>query len=196
VTLLAIDSSARRRLTVALADRGGGLVGARVVEGGPTLPALDSAIAELLPPGGLEGVVVATGPGSFTGLRAGMAAGLGVAHAARLPLFGVGSLEVVAEAAGASEEVLAIAGAGRGGAYIARYARRDGRLVELEPPRRTDLAALAALLGGAARPAVLERLPIPGVEPGDAAAALARAVPAALARGPLDPAGLSGRYLG
>ena len=42
-------------------------------------------------------VVVVTGPGTYTGVRAGMAAALGVAHARNLPLHGVGSLEVVAE---------------------------------------------------------------------------------------------------
>ena len=44
-------------------------------------------------------VVVVTGPGTYTGVRAGMAAALGIAHARGLPLHGIGSLEVVASAA-------------------------------------------------------------------------------------------------
>jgi tRNA threonylcarbamoyladenosine biosynthesis protein TsaB len=56
--------------------------------------ALFSALAELLagaPP--LERVVTGTGPGSYNGIRAAIAAGWGVAFARQVPLVGVCSLE-------------------------------------------------------------------------------------------------------
>ena len=97
VSVLAIDTATRRRLVVIRASRRGELLAART---GTTaaLPWLDRALAEL-GVSGLEAVVVVTGPGSYTGLRAGMAAGLGVAHALGIPLHGMGSLEVTARSA-------------------------------------------------------------------------------------------------
>lgn len=46
--------------------------------------------------GDLEGLVVAKGPGSFTGLRIGIAAAKGIAIGLNLPLYGISSLEALA----------------------------------------------------------------------------------------------------
>jgi tRNA threonylcarbamoyladenosine biosynthesis protein TsaB len=46
----------------------------------------------------LSGVVVGKGPGSYTGLRIGVAAAKGLCFALQIPLVGVGSLETLAEA--------------------------------------------------------------------------------------------------
>ena len=64
------------------------------------LPDVDAALAEAgwaLRDLGL--IAVSLGPGSFTGLRVGMATAKGLAWAAELPLAGVSSLEVLAAAA-------------------------------------------------------------------------------------------------
>lgn len=52
---------------------------------------------------GLDLLAVATGPGTFTGIRIGLAAGRGLALASGLPLLGVTSLEAVAAAVPADE---------------------------------------------------------------------------------------------
>jgi tRNA threonylcarbamoyladenosine biosynthesis protein TsaB len=61
----------------------------------------------------LTGIVVVTGPGSYAGLRVGIATGQGLALALGIPIRGVGTLAAVAAAAGFGDG-LAIHPAGRG----------------------------------------------------------------------------------
>jgi tRNA threonylcarbamoyl adenosine modification protein YeaZ len=60
-------------------------------------------------------VAVATGPGSFTGLRKGVAFGLGLAMGLRIPIVPLPTLEL--QAARSAEPVTAISEAGRGRFY-------------------------------------------------------------------------------
>jgi tRNA threonylcarbamoyladenosine biosynthesis protein TsaB len=64
----------------------------------------------------LTAVAVATGPGSFTGLRAGVSFGLGLAIGLRIPIFPLPSLGL--QSARSEEPVLAVAEAGRGRVYF------------------------------------------------------------------------------
>ncbi len=55
----------------------------------------------------LEAVAVASGPGSYTGLRIGMALAKGIALAQRIPLIGVPTLDILAAAQPAADFALA-----------------------------------------------------------------------------------------
>ncbi|HEY8489017.1 MAG TPA: tRNA (adenosine(37)-N6)-threonylcarbamoyltransferase complex dimerization subunit type 1 TsaB [Thermaerobacter sp.] len=64
------------------------------------MPAIDRLCRQAgIGPRGLDGVAVALGPGSFTGLRIGLAAAKGLAVALDRPLAGVGTLDAVVLAA-------------------------------------------------------------------------------------------------
>ncbi len=90
-------------------------------------------------PADLTGLAVALGPGSFTGLRIGLAVAKGMALPFKLPVVGVPTLEIVAHPfAGHSLPVWAVAQAGRGRLLAACYAQNeDGWLAVVEPFRTT-----------------------------------------------------------
>ena len=72
----------------------------------------------------LAGFVVVSGPGSFTGLRVGLAAIKALAEVLRKPIAAVSLLEGVAESSGTSGRVLAALDAGRGEIYAGEYELR------------------------------------------------------------------------
>lgn len=80
-----------------------------------------------LEPAHLSAVAVATGPGSFTGLRIGLALAKGLALARRIPLVGIPSLDALAAAQPVSERTLAaVLRAGRGRLAIGWYQAENG----------------------------------------------------------------------
>jgi tRNA threonylcarbamoyladenosine biosynthesis protein TsaB len=109
--------------------------------------------------GDLDRIAVGTGPGSFTGLRIGVATARGLAQAASLELVGVSTLRALAAAAAEGRPdaaVVAVVDARRGEAFAAAWKGNTG---VMEP------AALApqALAGR------LEELPGPWLAAGDGA---------------------------
>lgn len=85
------------------------------------MPMIEAVLEEAgLTPAGLAALAVTIGPGTFTGLRVGLAAARGFALARALPLVGVTTLEAIAEPVEAEEgEVIAAAfDARRGEVYL------------------------------------------------------------------------------
>ena len=101
------------------------------------MPRLVAAMEQLgLSASHLSGVAVARGPGSFTGLRVGLAVAKGIALSQGLPILGVSTLDIVAAAQGRSRHTLyAVLQAGRGRISVAAYRYRSGEWRSREEPR-------------------------------------------------------------
>lgn len=95
----------------------------------------------------LDACAVAEGPGSFTGVRIGVAAAKGLAWGRELPLYGVSTLEAMARSLGERDAVVCAAmDARRSQVYNAIFRSRDGVLTRLTPDRAISIAELAAEL--------------------------------------------------
>lgn len=100
----------------------------------------------------LVGIGVSLGPGSFTGLRIGLAAAKGMALPYRLPLIGVPTLDVEAYPfQRAGQPVWGIIHAGRGRIAVACYDDVEGMWSQTIPPTLTTFEGLCEL---ATEPAV------------------------------------------
>lgn len=100
-----------------------------------------------LTPNDLEAVACAVGPGSFTGIRIGVAAAKGLCWGAELPLCGVSTLEGMAWGAGIRDGILCCAmDARRAQVYNALFLAEEGRLTRLCPDRAISLQELQAEL--------------------------------------------------
>lgn len=100
-----------------------------------------------LQPQDLGAVAVATGPGSFNGLRVGLSTAKGLAFALGLPLLGVPTLAVAAYPHGnAGYPVRAVLLAGRARYVSALYRWQDDTLRRLGEYTNTTLAELAHLI--------------------------------------------------
>jgi tRNA threonylcarbamoyl adenosine modification protein YeaZ len=98
----------------------------------------------------LDRIAVTIGPGSFTGVRVGIAAARGLALVAGTATVGVTTLAVHATEARHAfgpRPVLAVIAAGRGELYGALY---DAGGSELAPPRAASAQAIAAFADGGA----------------------------------------------
>jgi tRNA threonylcarbamoyladenosine biosynthesis protein TsaB len=128
--LLAVDTSGKNG-SLALALITTGECETRVLEvipldGGAFSAQLVPQIAALLEKHGrsksdLGAFAVASGPGSFTGLRVGLAAIKALAEALQRPIVAVSLLEAVACGGGARGRVLAALDAGRADVYVGDY---------------------------------------------------------------------------
>jgi tRNA threonylcarbamoyladenosine biosynthesis protein TsaB len=77
----------------------------------------------------------ASGPGSFTGLRIGIATLKALAASLKRPGVGIPTLQAVALAAGASQATVALLPAGRGEVFAQMFSvSSDGTVVELDAP--------------------------------------------------------------
>jgi tRNA threonylcarbamoyladenosine biosynthesis protein TsaB len=100
----------------------------------------------------IERIAVGVGPGTFTGLRVGVATARGLAQSLSVELVGVSSLRALAApalaaAGGPARGVLAVIDARRGEVFAAPYERSaTGALAELRSPRPYAPGELAGLL--------------------------------------------------
>lgn len=92
----------------------------------------------------VDAIAVARGPGSFTGVRIGVAAAKGLAWGAEKPVCGVSTLEAMAwQLVPMEGAVIASAmDARRGQIYNALFECRDGEIVRLTPDRAISLEEL------------------------------------------------------
>jgi tRNA threonylcarbamoyladenosine biosynthesis protein TsaB len=107
----------------------------------------------------LELVVCSIGPGSFTGIRIGIATALGIGHGRGIPVVGVSPLDALGRSWAAWEgDVFPVIDARRGNIYTARYRGgvKQGEYRDIAPD---DLAMLLAgaqspILAGADAPRI------------------------------------------
>ena len=164
-------------------------------------PAVDGLLREARERGlSLDAVAVALGPGSFTGLRMGLATAKGLCMALDLPLVGVSTSELVAAEVPCSEQPLRVViAASPRELYVTDYACEGGGWVR---QGETRLVPLTRFVAGLAPPVTLagpwraehaalvreiygERIELLDVAP--SATALARLAAGRLARGETLP---------
>lgn len=168
--LLALET-ATSVLGVALLYDGALVLERRRVGGPPAsttlLPAVEGVLAEAgIRPSALAALAVSIGPGSFTGLRVGLATAKGLVLPDPRPVAAVSTLAALAAAAGPREEpVAALLDARRGEVYAAVYPGEGGGL------------AAPLLSEGVVRPEELaERLPVPCTVVGEGVVVAAEAL--------------------
>ena len=141
--LLAFESAAKAAGTALLSD--GCLLAEYMQNSGQTHSRTLMELAKNmlsgcdLTPQDIDAVAVAAGPGSFTGVRIGMACAKGFAWGRQLPLYGVSTLEAMVRGAACADGVYcACMDARKGQIYNALFNWTDGALL-----RRTEDRAIA-----------------------------------------------------
>jgi tRNA threonylcarbamoyladenosine biosynthesis protein TsaB len=93
----------------------------------------------------LGAIAVDLGPGMFTGLRVGIAAGKAIAHARRLPMIGVTSLDLLAfPLRHSARRIVCAIDAGRGELFHASYRHSPGGVQRITEPEVSSPADLAS----------------------------------------------------
>ena len=107
----------------------------------------------------IAAVAIATGPGTFTGLRVGFGVAKGFHLATRVPLIGISTLEATALGyADCGLPIVAVIGAGRGRIVWAHYDAIDGGLNQSRPPRNGTVSELVEELRESGRALVTGEL--------------------------------------
>jgi tRNA threonylcarbamoyladenosine biosynthesis protein TsaB len=147
--LLAIDTSTSQA-GIALYD---GRVRTELVwhagrdHGRHLMPAIAQALDRIgATPQDLTAVAVARGPGSFTGLRVGLAVAQGLAVALHIPTYGIGSLAVLAHGLpGWRGPIRTVLEAGRGRFATARFEPAGGGYIQVDEVMGVDVDSLLRL---------------------------------------------------
>lgn len=145
--LLALDCS-QAYGSIALLDDGKLVYSAyfdvRITHSETLLPSLDHALKLLgKSPSDLAGILLANGPGSFTGLRIGLATAKGLAMALSIPIYPFDSLQMMAVSAlGMGKQILVTVDARMKEIYLGLY---DAQLNPLLAPCLMKADAVASL---------------------------------------------------
>jgi len=101
------------------------------------VPSIQRLVASAdLEVGDIGAVVVGRGPGSFTGVRIGVATAKGIAQGLRVPLYGVGTLDAIAERFAGRDGLLGVVSdAMRREVYPALFRCSNGEVRRLTPHR-------------------------------------------------------------
>ncbi len=100
------------------------------------LPCMEGLLGELgLVPGDLDAVAVGVGPGSYTGVRVGIAFAKGLAYGIKAPVVGVCSFEsMLYESRDFDGTICTLVDAKMGGTYWAAYTWEDGEIRTVQSP--------------------------------------------------------------
>lgn len=149
--ILAFESSAKAAGAAILSD--GVLLGESYLNSGLTHSCTLLQMAEdllrtcALSSADIDVVAAAAGPGSFTGVRIGVAAAKGCAWGRELPLYGVSTLEAMVRGAAMCDGVYcACMDARRAQVYNAVFSVEDGKLLRLSEDRAISIEELGAEL--------------------------------------------------
>lgn len=155
--LLAFESSAKAASTALLSD--GALLAEYTQNSGQTHSrtlmemARDMLVNCGLTPQDIDAVAVAAGPGSFTGVRIGMACAKGFAWGRQLPLYGVSTLEAMVRGAAYADGIwCACMDARKQQIYNAVFAMEQGVLRRVTEDRALAIFELAQELAGEKAP--------------------------------------------
>jgi tRNA threonylcarbamoyladenosine biosynthesis protein TsaB len=114
-TIALVRFSSQNSQTLELLALEGGTFSAQLV------PQIAQALTRLhLTKGDIDGFAVVSGPGSFTGLRVGLAAIKALAEVLGKPIAAISQLEAIARMLGRDGEITSALDAGRGEIYLAR----------------------------------------------------------------------------
>jgi tRNA threonylcarbamoyladenosine biosynthesis protein TsaB len=114
------------------------------------IPALEALLAEKgMTAQDLDAVAVSIGPGSFTGIRVGIATAGGLCMPSNLLAFGISTLDGLAENLRVAEmpgEALCLVDAQRGECFVGHYEIGNDGFKELEPPQILGFEKLHTLV--------------------------------------------------
>jgi tRNA threonylcarbamoyladenosine biosynthesis protein TsaB len=158
MTILAIDTS-NNALGVALFDEdrvlGEYITNMKKNHSVRIMPAIHTLLKDCdRAPADLTKIVVAKGPGSYTGVRIGVTIAKTLAWALNIPLVGVSSLEILASGAGRyfNGYISPIFDARRGQVYTGLYHYENGSLTTVEQDKLVMLADWTEKLKTSAKP--------------------------------------------